>query len=151
MVGVLSLLSCLSLFFAPLALWLKILACLVVALVSAYYLARDAFLSLPQSWQQLEINEKGQLRLRQRGGKVLAVSVNMASFISQHLIILQLNKPQHKSWLGRLDGLSLLRAMVLWHTGAVILLPDSASAENRRQLRVWLGWWKHSPNDELEM
>ena len=109
-----------------------------VVLASAYYLARDAFLRLPQSWQQLEINEKGQLKLTQRSGQVQAVSVNMESFVSYYLIVVHINKPQHKNWLGRLGGLSLEQ------TGAVILLPDSANAEVRRQLRVWLGWWRHS-------
>lgn len=135
--GIVGVLSCLSVGFVPMATYIKIIWGVLVVFATAYFIARDALLRLPQSWSRIEVSNQGELRLTQRSGKVLEARVSMSSIVTAYWIVVHI-QPSSKSWLSRLN------ALFLPTTGALILLPDSASEETLRQLKVWLRWWQHA-------
>ena len=130
-------------YFAPVAIFLKVIWGGMVAFAMGYLILRDALLRLQQSWQRIEVNDKGQLRLTQRSGNTMDAKVSVASFVTSYLTILHV-QPANKSWLSCLDSLFLAGS------GAPILLPDSANEEDFRQLRVWLRWWRHSQTENMQ-
>lgn len=85
----------------------------------AVHLRRDALLLAPDSVVGIGVREDGSCELLTRGGTELRGRVNESTFVSALLIAINV----------RLDSGRMRSA---------ILLPDSASAEDRRRLRVWL-------------
>lgn len=104
--------------FAPVRGWgLAGLAALAASLV--FHLRRDALLVARDSIPEIILYEDGRCDLLTHGGGELQGRVMESSFVSAPLVALNV----------RLDS---------GRFRSVILLADSASAEERRRLRVWL-------------
>jgi toxin CptA len=97
---------------APLT--LAILASLV------FHLRRDALLTASRSVTELVLKEADRCVLTLRNGATVHGRVQGSTFVAVALIVINV----------RVDDRRWQRA--------VVLLPDAASAEDRRQLRVWL-------------
>jgi toxin CptA len=100
--------------------WLGAIIATVMAGSLTFYLRRDAFLHAQQSVVKLRMEEGGRCILGLRGGNVLPATLLPSSFVSPLLIVLRV-----KSEAG--EGVRSL-----------VLLPDSAPAQELRRLRVWL-------------
>ncbi|MEQ1880803.1 MAG: protein YgfX [Burkholderiales bacterium] len=100
--------------------WFGILAALTLSASLVFYLRRDVFLQARQSVVKLRMEEGGRCVLGLYGDKSLPATLLPSSFVSPLLIVLRV-----KSDTG--NGVR-----------AVVLLPDSAPAEELRRLRVWL-------------
>ena len=93
------------------------IAALMVSL--AFYLRRDALLLASNAVVRLDLHEDGGCELLTQGGNELRGAIRDSSFVSPQLIAINI----------KLDSGRVRHA---------ILLPDSAPADDRRQLRVWL-------------
>jgi hypothetical protein len=93
-----------------------------VAIVASlvFHLRRDAFLTASQSATEFVLKEGDRCELTLRKGATLHGRVQGSTFVAVALIVVNV----------RIDNRRWQRA--------VVLLPDAASAEARRQLRVWL-------------
>lgn len=93
----------------------------IVALAASliFHLRRDALQLAGDSLAEISLQEDGNCDLLTRGGGELQGRVMASTFVSAFLTAVNV----------RLDSGRIRTA---------ILLPDSASAENRRKLRVWL-------------
>lgn len=150
-----SLLSCISILFAPIPLFLQTILGVLIAFATAFFIGLEALLLLPQSWRRVEVSAKGELTLTKANGERLNVRVKSSSYIVSYLVILHVDglKPTEntesinkvnlytKNWLYRLVDVTLSSSSY------VILLPDSISQHGFRQLRVWLRWWRHSQTE----
>jgi len=104
--------------YAPALVWrLAAVGVLVASLV--YHLRRDALLLSPGSLVEIVLNEDGTCVLLDRSGVELQGGVMRSTFVSTLLIAINVRQDSggHRS---------------------LVLLPDSAPAEDRRRLRVWL-------------
>ena len=90
-------------------------------LVSAAASVADALLALPSSVRELELEEDGSGRWRDRAGLEHPVRSARPSWVSPGLVVL---------------GLQGARRRTRW----LVLMGDSAAAEPLRRLRVWLKW-----------
>jgi toxin CptA len=97
-------------------------AALTAALVAslAFHLRRDALLRARDAVVELAVGDAGRCELGTRGGEVLEGRVLGSSVVSPLLIVVNV-------------GLDAGRA----HK-SVVVMPDSAPAEDLRELRVWL-------------
>ena len=93
-------------------------AAIVASLV--FYLRRDALLAAPNAVTEFVVMEGDRCELTLRNGATLHGRVQGSTFVAMALIVINL----------RIDDRRWQRA--------VVLLPDAAAAEVRRQLRVWL-------------
>lgn len=126
-----SILSCLAISILPMLFLIQLLMMAVIIFSSLYYILRDALLLLPWSWQRIEVTSVGQLRLTNKLGQQFAPVLDATSFIHPLLIILNVKKPR-----------------TMQQIPAVILLAESTCPQ-RRQLRVWLRWWKHEGAEKI--
>jgi toxin CptA len=107
--------------------WLGLLAALALSGSLAFNLRRDALLRDRRSVVQLRMEEGGRCVLGLRGGKIVLATLLPSSFVSPLLTVLRV-----KSEAG--DAVR-----------SVVLLPDSAPAQELRRLRVWLRSAKSRP------
>jgi toxin CptA len=107
--------------------WLGAFVALALSGSLAFYLRRDALLRDRRSVVRLRMEEGGRCVLGLRGGKILPATLLPSSFVSPLLTVLRV-----KSEAG--EGVR-----------SVVLLPDSAPAEELRRLRVWLRSAKSRP------
>lgn len=114
--------ACVTLAFLPLLALLKIALILLVLLLSVYKLLRDVLLALPNSFQQLSINNKNEVILTQKNGKCFTCKVLPDSVVFPYVTILRL----------KLDDCFWPRSL--------ILLEDHLNADELRHWRVWLKW-----------
>lgn len=114
--------ACLTLLFLPLLTLLKVALVLLVLLLGIYRLLRDALLALPHSCQRLVLNSKDEIVLVQKSGKNFLCQVLPDSVVFPHLTVLRLKLNGH-----------------FWPC-SLILLADSADADEFRRWRVWLRW-----------
>ena len=114
--------ACLTLLFLTLVTLLKVALVLLVLLLSIYRLLRDALLVLPHSCQCLVLNSKDEIILVQKNGKEFLCRVLPDSLVFSNLTVLQL----------KLNDCFWPRSL--------ILLADSADADEFRRWRVWLQW-----------
>ncbi len=115
----------------PIIFSLKLVSISLIVFASLYYILRDCLLLLPWSWQRVEVNHLGELRLTNQRGQQFSPRVHASSYVHSQLIVLNLaNNTSQKSFIKRLPSL--------------ILLSSVTSIEQHRLLRVWLRWWKHT-------
>lgn len=100
-----------------------------IALGAAYFIAKDALLSLPWSYVALSIDSKNQLQLLRKDGVRLDVFVLPSTTVTAFLTVLN----------GQVKLPTLLQQ---FFTLNVMILPDTLNAEDYRQLRIWLRWAK---------
>ena len=106
----------------PLSLQYKALLVLIVLIVAAYSIACDALLILPWSCHLLTLNKDSDIILTQKNGKNYVVKILPTSLVIPQLTVLNIKI------LGRLLPRN------------IILLADSADANEARLWRVWLKW-----------
>ncbi len=106
----------------PLVLWIKLIGCFVIVTGTAYFVARDALLVLPWSWQGIELNAKGELFFFTQDGAKRKARVEITSFVAAYMTLLNITLEASR-----------------WGRHAVILT-DSADSEEFRKFRVWLRW-----------
>jgi len=114
--------ACASVAAVPLPLWQKLALYALIAAVTFYYVAKDAWLRIPWSIVALEVTSEGTFRCQLRDGAWSEAIVRGDSFVTPRLTALNLVEPG--KWLAR----------------HAILLSDSGDADMFRQLRVWLRW-----------
>ncbi|MEO8003529.1 MAG: hypothetical protein ABI771_01375 [Betaproteobacteria bacterium] len=85
-----------------------------------FHLRRDAWLTAPEAVNEFLLKDGDRCELTLRGGSTLHGRVQGSTFVAVALIVVNV----------RLDDRRWQRA--------VVVFPDSASGEVRRQLRVWL-------------
>ena len=97
-------------------------AILTIALCASlvFHLRRDALRLSGDAVIEVTLRDHGRCKLLTRGGAVLEGTVAGSSFVSALFTVLNV----------RLDGGRRLRS--------VVVMPDCATAEDRRRLRVWL-------------
>ena len=106
----------------PLVLWVKLIGCFVIPTSTAYFIARDALLLLPWSWQGIELNAKGELFFFAKDGAKRKAMIETTSFVTAYMMLLNITLETNR-----------------WRRHAVILT-DSADSEEFRKFRVWLRW-----------
>ncbi len=90
-----------------------------------FHLRRDALRLADDAVIEVALSDDGRCELRTRGGTVLEGKVAGSSFVSVWLTVVNI----------RLDHRHTIRS--------VVVLPDCATSEDRRRLRVWLRYQKH--------
>jgi hypothetical protein len=124
-----SIACCCILLALPLGLTIKLAVIALIVISSGYYVARDALLLLPWSWQVLDINAKGELTMTNKRGQTYQPKLAANSFIHTKLVILNFQR----------EGFNLaLPSLVLFENQQLI---DNGANELRR-LRVYLRWFK---------
>ena len=98
----------------------------VIALSSAYFIARDALLIFPWSWKALEIDTKGMLTLVNKRQQRFKRHLEASSFVHEYCVILNLQNQ------GFNMGLQ-----------PVLLFNNVDNADALRRLRVWLRLYKN--------
>lgn len=95
---------------------------MIVIVLTAYSIACDALLILPWSCHLLTLNKDNAIVLVQKNGKTLVVNILPTSLVMPQLTVINM----------RVKGGFWSRSM--------IVLADSADAEEARFWRVWLKW-----------
>jgi hypothetical protein len=122
-----SIISCMILMYLPITNAIKLSIILIVLASSTYCILRDAMLFLPWSWQALEVDSKGQLKILNQRGEEFQPALAASSFVHAKLTILNFKSEQFK-----------------WTLPPLILLTSTQNANELRMLRVWLRWNRHS-------
>lgn len=120
-----SMVCCLILIVLPIPALLQFGTILLIMLSSGYFILRDALLLLPASWQALEVNAKGRLRLLNKRGQQLEPALANNTFIHAKVTVLNFKR----------NGFELALP-------PVILLSSAENENELRRLRVWLRWGK---------
>lgn len=94
-------------------------ACALLLASLGWHLRRDALLLARDSVRELTVHEDGRIELLLRGGADLEGKVLGSTFVSTALIVVS----------ARLEAGGIR---------GIVLLSDSAGADQRRRLRVWL-------------
>lgn len=126
MLGLLSLISiicCWILLALPIAPTIKYIGVILVVASSVYFILRDALLTLPWSWQVLEIDTKGILTIKNMRGQVCKPNLVGSTFIHANLTILNFKREGFKCALP-----------------PAILINAGDNMDDLRRLRVWLRW-----------
>ena len=63
-----SIVACVIIISLPIALFLKLVIIALILASSAYFILRDALLLLPNSWQIVEVDSKGELTISNKNG-----------------------------------------------------------------------------------
>ncbi len=130
LLGLIAISSCWIITILPIHTLFKFFLLSAIIISTIYYSLRDALGVLPWSWQRIEVNASGQLRLTNQRGEQLTPIIAPTSFIHSRMVILNCQRAdQTKYWFGALPPL--------------IMFADSAAVPHRH-LRVWLRWWRHS-------
>ncbi|WP_020168762.1 MULTISPECIES: hypothetical protein [Methylotenera] len=119
---------------APIILPIKFAIFVLIIASTAYFIGRDALLMLPWSWQTIEIDVQGNLKLTNKKQQEFKPQLAITSFTHQHLTILNFKRNGLKKTLP-----------------PVLLLPnfiekddcELAEKDALRRLRVWVRLFKH--------
>lgn len=122
---VISIACSLILLVLPLMLMFKLAIFLCVIASSIYFSLRDALLMLPNSWQFLDIDTKGQLTISNQSKQAFKPVLADSSFIHNRMVLLNFKSSGFKLALP-----------------PIILITTHDNANNLRRLRVWLRWGK---------
>jgi hypothetical protein len=133
LIGCVSIVACLILLYLPILFLIKLIAIVIVVASSIYYSLRDALLVLPWSWQIVEVDSKGQLKVLNQRGETFTPVLHASSFVHARLCILNFKNARFK------------RALP-----PVILLSNAQHADELRRLRVWLRWFKQKQSDKAD-
>jgi toxin CptA len=110
----------------PIPLYIKLVIIALILISSAYFIVRDALLTLPWSWKSLDVDSKGELTITNKRGQQFQPVLAASSFIHAACTILNFKR----------NGLKL--ALI-----PVILITSAENENELRRLRVWLRWFKH--------
>lgn len=127
-----SIVACTIIVSLPMELFLKLVIIALILASSAYFILRDALLLLPNSWQIVEVDSKGELTISNKNGLKFQPTLSASSFIHAACTILNFKREGFKFVLP-----------------AVILLSSAENENELRRLRVWLRWFKHQ--DDLSV
>ncbi len=127
-----SIVACTIIISLPIALFLKLVIIALILASSAYFILRDALLLLPNSWQIVEVDSKGELTISNKNGLKFQPKLASSSLIHVACTILNFKREGFKFVLP-----------------AVILLSSAENENELRRLRVWLRWFKHQ--DDLSV
>ena len=116
----------------PIALFLKLVIIALILASSAYFILRDALLLLPNSWQIVEVDSKGELTISNKNGLKFQPKLAASSFVHAACTIINFKREGFKFVLP-----------------AVVLLSSTENENELRRLRVWLRWFKHQ--DDLSV
>jgi hypothetical protein len=116
----------------PMVLYIKFIIIALILLTSAYFIARDAWLLLPWSWQSVAVNSKGELTITNKRDQQFQPVLSSSTFIHAACTILNFKRSGYK--------LALLPA---------IIFTNAENQNELRRLRVWLRWFKHQ--DDLSV
>ena len=100
--------------------WMPALASTAIAGNLVFHIRRDALQRSGHAVTELLLKDGAQCELLLRNGETLAGSIEVSTFVASLLTVINV----------RLDGRGRRRS--------VILMPDSAPAEDLRRVRVWL-------------
>lgn len=142
-------LSAVSMCFAPIGIIAKIIWGLLLIFATTFYVLRDALLRLPSSWKVIEIDSQGKLTLTNLQDTHVKATVSTNSYVATHLIVL-LSKITEEI-IDEENSIKPSKLLTLYQRyfilkPSIVLLSDSASADELRKLRVWLLWWRHGVN-----
>ena len=127
-----SIIACAIIVSLPMELFLKLVIIALILASSAYFILRDALLLLPNSWQIVEVDSKGELTISNKNGLKFQPKLAASSFIHAACTILNFKREGFKFVLP-----------------AVVLLSSTENENELRRLRVWLRWFKHQ--DDLSV
>jgi toxin CptA len=115
----------------PIIFLVKLTMIILIVFASLYYILRDCLYLLPWSWQHIEVNRFGELRLINREGQVFSPTIHASSVVNSQLIVLNFESKSIKKG-------------IFNHLPSLILFLNATNIEQHRLLRVWLRWWKHT-------
>ena len=110
------------LYMLPILLWLKLLLSVIVLCHASYVISKFALLKLASSIIKLELNNKGELRVFNVRGEVMNATLQLNSFVSPWLTVVNLKVEKRSS--------------------SLLVLPMNTDSHTFRRLRVWLKWHK---------
>ncbi|OQW70176.1 MAG: hypothetical protein BVN34_02545 [Proteobacteria bacterium ST_bin12] len=113
--------SCAILLSISMHLMLKLSILSLVIASSAYFIARDALLMLPWSWQSVEVDTKGVLTLVNKRQQRFKPQLTSSTFVHEYCVILNFKY-----------------AFLKWPLAPALLFNFADNAEALRRLRVWL-------------
>ena len=119
-----SIACCMLILLQPIFVWTKLVIIALILLSSAYYIARDALLLLPWSWQMFKVNNKGELIITNRRGQQFKPALASSTFIHAACTILNFKRDRFNC------------------APPVILFSNTKNRDELRRLRVWLRWFK---------
>jgi hypothetical protein len=100
--------------------WAGVPVTLAILASLVFHLRRDALLTAPQAVTEFVVKDRDRCELTLRNGATLHGQVQGSTFVAVALIVINVHIDDRR-----------------WQR-AIVLLPDSAAEEARRQLRVWL-------------
>ncbi len=136
LLGGVSIACCVIILLQPMLLAIKLLIIVLILASSVYFILRDALLSLPWSWQKLEVNNKGELSISNKRGQQFQPALASSTFIHAACSLLNFKRPEFKY-----GGFRLALP-------PVILFEHANNRDELRRLRVWLRWFKHLEADD---
>lgn len=108
---------------------IKLLLLLVIVATAAYHICHNGLQLLPWSCIALNINSRNQLQILHRNGRLVSVEVCHNTVVTPYLSVINC----------KIHDVNLFMRLL---GKRVLILPDMLSAEDYRQLRVWLRWGK---------
>lgn len=118
----------------PIAIAIKWAVFLLIIASTLYFILRDALLMLPWSWQTIEVDVKGVLKLTNKRQQQFKPQLAATSFIHQYLTILN-SKSAGLKW--------MLPPVLLLPSFSESLTNQSETKDALRRLRVWVRLFKH--------
>ena len=133
LLGGVSIACCAIVLTLPILLYAKFIIIALILVSSAYFIARDALLLLPNSWQTVDVDNKGALTLSNKSGQQFQLTPAPSSFIHAACSVLNFER----------RGIKLAPP-------PVILFSNIENADELRRLRAWLRWFKHDKANHQE-
>jgi hypothetical protein len=130
LLSILSIICCLILWSLSMSIAIKVAIITLIFATSAYFILRDALLTLPWSWQVVDVDNKGVLTVTNKRGQQFQPELTSSSFIHGTCTILNFKG----------DGFKLVPP-------PVILFTNAKNQGELRRLRVWLRWFRHQDDD----
>lgn len=124
-----SIIACVILLSLPVSLIFKLVIIVLIIASSMFFILRDALLLLPNSWETIDVDNKGKLTMTNKSGQHFQLKPASNSFIHASCSVLNF------------EGFNFALP-------PVILLPSVINADELRRLRVWLRWFKHEKTQE---
>lgn len=119
----------------PIIPFIKWAVFLLIMVSTVYFILRDALLLLPWSWQTVEVDVKGILKLTNKIGQQFKPQLAASSFTHPCLTILNCKRNGFK-W-------TLPPVLLLPHFSAYLAIDGN---NELRRLRVWMRIFKHDKN-----
>ncbi len=147
------LLSILSFSFSPIHLLLKIIWGILITFATVLYVLRDALRRLPSTWQQVQVDSKGELVLISNNGKRFKAIVKSSSYVSTYLTIILFEKLSIVEEVAEKHQFTASNKLMVWIKSLItklfmqkipiVILSKNANVDDIRRLKVWLLWWVH--------